>query len=81
MNYSSTMDTTSIIQLIDAEIARLEQAKTLLNGHTTPAKRGRPIGSKTTRTAKPQRRKISPEGLARIVAAQKARWAKTREDD
>jgi hypothetical protein len=72
------MDTTPIIQLIDAEIARLEKAKNLLNGDTTSAKRGRPISSKTTRTAKPQRRKISPEGLARIVAAQKARWAKAK---
>jgi hypothetical protein len=38
------MDATQVIQFIDAEIARLEQAKTLLNGHTVPAKRGRPIG-------------------------------------
>jgi hypothetical protein len=73
------MDTTPIIQFIDAEIARLEQAKTLLNGHATPAKRGRPIGSKATpQTAKPVRRKMSPEGRARIVAAQKARWAKVK---
>jgi hypothetical protein len=73
------MDTTPIIQFIDAEIARLEQAKTLLNGQTEPAKRGRQIGSGATpRTAKPVRRKISPEGRARIVAAQKARWAKAK---
>jgi hypothetical protein len=72
------MDMTPIIQFIDAEIARLEQAKTLLNGHTTPAKRGRPIGSQATRTANLVRRKISPEGRARIAAAQKARWAKAK---
>jgi hypothetical protein len=73
------MDTTAIIQFIDAEIARLEQAKAVLNGHTTPAKRGRPIGSGANpQTAKPVRRKISPEGRARIVAAQKARWAKAK---
>jgi hypothetical protein len=72
------MDTTPIIQFIDAEIARLEQAKILLNGHATPAKRGRPIGSKATPAAGPVRRKISPEGRARIAAAQRARWAKAK---
>jgi hypothetical protein len=71
------MNTTPIIQFIDEELARLEQAKAVLNGHTTPAKRGRPIGSQA-RTAKPVRRKISPEGRARIAAAQKARWAKAK---
>jgi hypothetical protein len=36
----SRMDTKTIIQEIDSEIARLEQAKTLLNGSTpTPSKR------------------------------------------
>jgi hypothetical protein len=66
-----TMEATEIIQTIDAEIARLEQARAVLNGHTAPAKRGRP---KATAMAKPPRRKISPEGRARIAAAQKARW-------
>ena len=73
------MDTTPIIQFIDAEIARLQQARALLNGHAAPAKRGRPIGSGATpQTAKPVRRKITPEGRARIAAAQKARWAKIK---
>jgi len=72
------MDTTEIIQTIDAEIARLEQARALLNGHTAPAKRGRPLGSKPVATSKPLRRKLSAEGRARIAAAQKARWAKTK---
>jgi hypothetical protein len=71
------MDTTEIIQTIDAEIARLEKARTLLNGNTSPAKRGRPSGSTLTATAKP-RRKMSAEGRARIAAAQKARWAKAK---
>jgi hypothetical protein len=64
VNYNPTMDTTAIIQFIDAQIARLEQAKAVLNGHTTPAKR--------------VRRKMSADGRARIVAAQKARWAKVK---
>jgi hypothetical protein len=71
------MDTTEIIQKIDAEIARLEKARALLNGHVgSAAKRGRPVSSKLTAVSKPARRKISAEGRARIAAAQKARWAK-----
>jgi hypothetical protein len=72
------MDTAEILQTIDAEIARLEQVRALLNGHTAPVKRGRPIGSNATTTTKAPRRKMSAEGRARIVAAQKARWAKAK---
>jgi hypothetical protein len=73
------MDTVEVIQSIDAEIARLEKARALLNGHvSTPAKRGRPVSLKPVATAKPQRRKMSAEGRARIAAAQKARWAKSK---
>jgi hypothetical protein len=72
------MDTTEIIQTIDAEIARLEKARALLNGNaTSPARRGRPSGSTVIARAKP-RRKMSAEGRARIAAAQKARWAKAK---
>jgi hypothetical protein len=71
------MDTTEIIETIDAEIARLERARALLNGHTTPVKRGRPTGSTDITTTKP-RRKMSPEARAKIAAAQKARWAKAK---
>jgi hypothetical protein len=70
------MDTTEVIQTIDAEIARLEKARALLNSQTASPKRGRPVSSKPA--AKPQRRKISAEGRARIAAAQKARWAKAK---
>jgi hypothetical protein len=72
------MDTAEILQTIDAEIARLEQVRALLNGHTAPVKRGRPIGSNATTTTKAPRRKMSAEGRARIVVAQKARWAKAK---
>jgi hypothetical protein len=73
------MDTTEIIQTIDAEIAHLEKAKALLDGHTTSPKRGRPVSSKPVAAHAPvKRRKISAEGRARIAAAQKARWAKAK---
>jgi hypothetical protein len=74
----STMDATEIIQTIDAEIARLEKAKSLLNrDSTSSAKRGRPLKSTVIEKAKPRRR-MSAEGRARIAAAQKARWAKAK---
>jgi hypothetical protein len=85
------MSTNDIILTIDAEISRLQQAKVLLT-HTfslTPAKRkpGRPAtvsgGGKATSfnpadfAAKARKRRgMSAAGRARIVAAQKARWAK-----
>jgi hypothetical protein len=74
------MDTAEIIQTIDAEIARLEQARELLNGHVgVPVKRGRTASPATATITRPRKRKmISAEGRARIAAAQKARWAKTR---
>jgi hypothetical protein len=72
------MDTTEIIQTIDAEIARLEKTRALLNGDTTSAaRREQSLISKSTSKAQ-KRRKISAEGRARIAAAQKARWAKTK---
>ena len=72
------MGTTEIIQTIDAEIARLEKARALLNEDTTSAaRREQSLISKSTFKAQ-KRRKISAEGRARIAAAQKARWAKTK---
>jgi hypothetical protein len=75
------MDTTEIIAQIDSEIARLKEAKSILSGTpattNTDAKRGpKPKNAPTPITTK--RRTLSPEARARIVAAQKARWAKVR---
>jgi hypothetical protein len=75
------MDTKEIIQTIDAEIARLEKARALLNGDVSaPAKGGRQVSSKNTAVSKPGRRQMSAEGRARIAAAQRARWAKAKRD-
>ena len=71
------MDKTEIIQTIDAEIARLEKARALLNDHVGAPASGRPVSSKVVATAKP-RRKMSADGRAKIAAAQKARWAKAK---
>jgi len=69
-----------ILSEIDAEIARLEQAKQLLTETTIKRGPGRPrLGSASTPAPKKKaRRKLSAAGRARIAAAQKARWAKLR---
>ncbi len=59
------MNTTELLSSIDAEIARLEEARALLAGQDG-------------RIAKPARKKrsvMSAEARARIGAATKARWA------
>jgi hypothetical protein len=67
----------SILSELDAEIARLQQAKDLLAGETV--KRG-PGRRKSGSAPKPKKkeRNMSPEGRARIAAAVKARWAKQK---
>jgi hypothetical protein len=76
------MSIATLISNIDAEIAKLQQARTLLAGTASPAakKRGRPAkaaGAVKIVAAKPAKkeRTLSPEGRARIAAAAKARWA------
>jgi hypothetical protein len=88
------MNTNDILNEIDAEISRLQQAKSILADTDTTIKRkpGRPAGaataiSATNKTAfsSPKgsarskgRRPLSTEARAKIAAAQKARWAKTK---
>ncbi len=73
------MNTNEILSQIDAEIARLQQVKTILSGTTTArAKRGPNKARVVPTPITAKRRKISPEGRARIAAAQKARWAKSK---
>jgi len=69
------MKTSEILAAIDAEIQRLQHARTLLSGDTA-VKRGpgRPKVSSTP----PKRRRLSPEARAKIAAAQRARWAKAK---
>ena len=57
------MSIAAVLQSLDEEIGRLQQAKAILNG--------------TGVTATGQRRRLmSAEAKARIAAAQRARWAK-----
>ena len=70
------MSVNDILSLLDAEIAKLQQARALLAGAGKIK-----LELKSVPTAKPKRkkRKLSKEGRAHIVAAQKARWAATKE--
>ena len=58
-----------VIAAIDAEIAQLSKVKKLLNGG---------LSSRPMANTKRAKRTMSPEGRARIAAAQKARWAKQK---
>jgi len=76
------MPVTNIIAQIDAEIIRLQQAKTLLSGGV----RANAVTSRTTAggagaTTPPKRkgkRRMSAEARARIAEAQRKRWAAQR---
>jgi len=69
---------TVILSEIDAEISRLEQVKQLLSD--TPAKRGpgRPDTKGLVAAPKKKRPPMSAAARAKIAAAQKARWAKSK---
>jgi hypothetical protein len=77
------MELASIVAEIDKEIARLQQAKTLLSGEPVRAKRGRPKSvavkpKKTVPRKKKAVRHLSPEGRKAIAEAMKRRWAERK---
>ena len=77
-----------VIAHIDAEIAKLQQAKTLLTGAeaaVVKSGRGRPKGSKNAKPANGAavpaikgKRNLSPEGRKAIAEAMKRRWAERK---
>jgi len=69
------MSLSDILSLIDAEIGQLQQARALIAG---AGKRGPGRPKSAVAPVTKQKRKMSPEGRARIVAAVKARWAAKR---
>jgi hypothetical protein len=80
------VEVSRIIAEIDAQILKLQQARTLLSGTAKSAVRtgpGRPKGSKNTAatTTAPRKRKLSPEGRKRIADAMKKRWADRRKQN
>ena len=84
------MEVGRILEEIDAQIAKLQQARGLLSGASTtgaaPAKKavGRPRKNAEA-AAKPasgdsrKKRNLSPEARKRIADAQKRRWAERKQ--
>jgi hypothetical protein len=76
------VEVSRILDEIDSQISKLQQARELLSGTAVKVSkgRGRPKGSKNAKPAKaaPRRRKISAEGRKRIAEAMKKRWAERR---
>jgi hypothetical protein len=74
------MNTQAIIEQIDSEISRLQQARKLLGGtDATDAKRGPGRPKKSDAVAgKPVKRKLSAKGRKAISDAMKKRWAKRK---
>ena len=72
------MNTQEIITALDAEIARLQHARSIIASSGGPKRRGRPAKPAPSAIAAPQKRKLSPEARKKIAAAQKKRWAKQR---
>ena len=72
------MDTNQIIAELDSEIARLQQVKAILSGATTTKAARKKRGPNKVKVALAKKHRMSPEGRARIAAAQKARWAKAK---
>jgi hypothetical protein len=79
------MDFRRLIEEIDSEISRLQQARALLIGEPTKRGPGRPKAaasrnSSTTAAVKPAKRKrrLSPEGRKRIADAMRKRWAERK---
>lgn len=67
------MSLDNLLSSIDAEIARLQQARALLAG--TGTRGGRVVNSSKT-TSKPRRKRVmSAEARKRIGEAQRKRWA------
>ncbi len=80
------MEVSRIIAEIDAQIAKLQQARTLLAGAAAVGGRrpGRPKGTtaaaKTSASRKRAKRVLSPDARKRIADAQKRRWAAHRKE-
>ena len=73
------MQLSKILAEIDLEISRLEQARTLLAGETSPAtkktrKNKSPSVGTDSSVKRKKKRNLSPEGRKRIAEAVRRRW-------
>jgi hypothetical protein len=76
--YSVSVKTTEILAAIDAEIARLQQARNALAGLSGAKRRGRPSASAPPNQTNTKKRTLSAEAREKIAAAQRKRWAKQK---
>ena len=65
----------SIVAQIDAEIARLTEARTLLAGLGSPAVAALQSVSASPKKKRKKKHVLSPEARKRIADAQRKRWA------
>ena len=72
------MNTESIVAALDAEIARLQLARTLIAQSTTAAAFGY-SGVSISYDLKPKKRNLLPAAREQIAAAQRKRWAEQRQ--
>jgi hypothetical protein len=79
------MDFHRLVQEIDSEISRLQQARALLIGEPTKRGPGRPKAAAGQKRAAPaaskpakRKRRLSPEGRKRIADAMRKRWAERK---
>lgn len=70
------MNTEWIVAALDAEIARLQLARTLISQSTTVAFDY--SGASISNDVRPKKRDLSPAARERIAAAQRKRWAEQR---
>jgi hypothetical protein len=71
------MNSNELLSLIDAEIANLRQARAILAGLIASPANAEPSdsGARPSIDKRSKKRKLTPEGRARIAAAVKRRWA------
>lgn len=75
------MTTDAILAQIDAEIARLQEVEAILaeaGSRDASSHRSRKNSKATAAPIKRKKRRLSPEGRARIAEAARRRWAAER---
>ena len=72
------MEVHSIVAAIDAEIARLQEARSPLGAPHKASRRTAKKAAKKALGAKTRKRTLSPEARERIAEAQRKRWAATK---
>jgi hypothetical protein len=78
MRYSFYMAARSLLELIDAEIAKLEEARRILAKATQISGKHIARAVKSASAKAPRKRVLSADARKRIADAQRRRWAAQR---